>query len=210
MGWMVTTLVLLLLLGAGGVFAWFMIQEAPLEQVADEIPAAPDTLPTILPEQPLEDTREPTELDALVYNQEGGRLFRAGDYEGALEQFRAAVDISPGNAEYRNNYGLTLFRLGLVQEAADQLSRAIRADPNRAVAYANLADARAVLGDTIAAIAALEQFLSLSEDARQRAIASRRLRELQAAQEAEQPDPDDDPPDDPTRPDTLSPPPASR
>ncbi|MBA2243773.1 MAG: protein kinase [Gemmatimonadetes bacterium] len=199
MGWMVATLVLLILLGAAGVFAWFMMQEAPPEQIADEIPAAPDTLPTILPEQPLEDPTEPTELDALVYNQEGGRLFRAGDYGGALEQFRAAVEISPGNAEYRNNYGFTLFRLGMVEEAADQLSRAIRSDPNRAVAYANLADARAALGDTIAAIAALEQFLNLSDDARQRAIASRRLRELQASQEPAVADPDEEP----ARPDTL-------
>jgi serine/threonine protein kinase len=181
-GWFVTALILLLLVGAGGVFAWFIAENsdgAVEEPQSSELPEVPPITPDVTVDEP----EQPSELDAVINNQEGLRFYRQGDFTTALEQFRRAVEISPDNPEYRYNYGLTLLRLGVPDEAANVLQRVTQQDPGRPGAYYYLAEAYRTLGDTTAAISALERVLQLSTDPRQRGVAERQLRDLRAAQQ---------------------------
>ena len=114
---------------------------------------------------------------AGAINAEGQRLFERRDYAAAAEHFRLAAEREPGSALYRNNYGWALHRLGRNAAAQRELERAIRLNPRRGIAYANLGEVKAALGDTAAAIAAYERFLQLNTDERReqtaRAILSR-------------------------------------
>jgi serine/threonine protein kinase len=177
-GWLVTFMVVLVLAGAGAVFALYTLGER--EPIVTEAPPPPE-VPPVEPEEPLEIEPEPTELDAFVHNQEGQRYYRGGDFERALEQFQRAVQISPGNADYRYNYALTLLRLRIPGEAAREFERVLRQDPARPAAHFNLAEARLALGDTTGAIASLENLLDVSTDPVERGRAERRLRDLRAA-----------------------------
>ena len=125
--------------------------------------------------------------DAPTANLEGRRRYLAGDYAAALEFFRRAVELDPTNLEYRNNYALALLRTGNAAAAERELEAILRQDPNRARAYANLADARLALGDTAGAIAAFQRFLLVSQNPRERAVVERRLQELQRVPELVRP-----------------------
>jgi serine/threonine protein kinase len=179
----VATLTVLLLLGAAGVVGWWWLYERQgLPATELEIPEAPPELPPIDVDTELEPEPQPTRMDAFIANQEGMRLYRNEDFEGALEQFRRAVLIDPDDPAYRNNLARTLHQLGMYAEAEDELVRVTRMDPARAVAYANLADTRLARADTAGAIAALERFLEVNNEPRQQGIQERRLRDLRAAQ----------------------------
>lgn len=206
----VATLAVVLLLGAAGVFGWWWFFErtapAPVA-VEEEIPEAPPELPPIEVDETLEPEPEADLMDAFLANQEGLRMYQAGDLQGALEQFRRAVRFAPDDPAYRNNFARTLHRLGMYEEAEEELVRVTRMDPQRAVAFQNLADTRLALADTAGAIAALERFLAVNTDLRQQGIQERRLRELRGAQAAPPPVAPGpaEPAPAPTRPDTLPP-----
>jgi serine/threonine protein kinase len=197
-GWLVTALVILVLGGAGAVFALYSMQDQPPPQQA----APPPEVPPIEPEEPLEVEAAPTEMDAQVLHWEGLRYYREGDFERALEMFQRAVQISPGNPDYRYNYALTLLRLRIPDEAAREFERVIRQDPQRSAAHFNLAEARLALGDTTGAIASFENVLEVSGDAVERGRAERRLRDLRAAMLTPEPAPEapPPPPDEPSAP----------
>lgn len=184
--------------GVGGVIVWGLVLAVLIAAIAwgwtemrsarttlaDDIPPAPDTMPILAPDVGVDLPGPPTELDALINNQEGVRYFNLGQLDSARVQFERAVRISPENADYRRNYGVTLLRLGLVEEAEQELERAIRLDPGRALPYANLAEAHLARGDTTAAIVALEQHLSRETNPALQGQAERLLRQLRATQEA--------------------------
>ncbi|HEX7241568.1 MAG TPA: protein kinase [Longimicrobiaceae bacterium] len=92
-------------------------------------------------------------------NREGLRHFQRREYGEALAAFRRAGSLVPGEAEYRNNEGYTLFRLGRNDQAVQVLEEVVERYPDRHVAYANLADVYLAQGDTAAAVAALERLL---------------------------------------------------
>ncbi|MBA4156569.1 MAG: protein kinase [Gemmatimonadetes bacterium] len=179
-GWLLAALILILLLGAGAVFAWWTLNE-PRTVVVDRLPPPPPELPTIEPSEPLEDLGPATELDAYMNNTEGERFYRQGNFDVALEQFERAVEISPGNPDYRYNLALTLLRLEAMDEAVRQFERVIRQDPNRAGAHFYVSEAYLARADTAAAINALETVLQVSTDPRQRGITERRLRDIRSA-----------------------------
>lgn len=62
----------------------------------------------------------------------GMALEAVGNIRGALEKFRAALDLDPISAVLRSNYGLALCRLGRWREGAAELQEALRLDPNDA------------------------------------------------------------------------------
>ena len=183
--------------GVGGIIVWGLVlavlvaaiawgwseMQSARTSLADDIPPAPDTMPILAPDVGVDLPGPPTELDALINNQEGVRFFNLGQLDSARVQFERAVRISPENADYRRNYGVTLLRLGLVEEAEQELERAIRLDPGRALPYANLAEAHLARGDTTAAIVALEQHLSRETNPALQGQAERLLRQLRAAQD---------------------------
>jgi|GEM_PF-3579714 len=113
--------------------------------------------------------------EARSANGDGLRHFRAREYGPALEAFRRAVRLAPGEAEYRNNEGYALYRLGRTREAAAVLAEVVDRNPDRLVAYANLADAFLAQGDTAAAVDALERLLDRDPPDTRRRMAERVL-----------------------------------
>lgn len=76
----------------------------------------------------------------LVGIERGNRLFRAGDYAGAVEAYRAALADGEESAALRYNLGTALLKLGRYAEAEEQLRAALEeVDPDtREAAYYNL------------------------------------------------------------------------
>jgi tetratricopeptide (TPR) repeat protein len=62
-------------------------------------------------------------------NNEGVELEARGDYEGALERYRAAVAIHPQDPRFRKNVGLALCRLGRWEEAKAELREVLKESP---------------------------------------------------------------------------------
>jgi len=201
----------LLVLATAAVWGWREMQRTG--NFTLEMPPPPDdTLPLITPPD-ISTPDQPTELDAFINNQDGLQLFQGGDFLGALNAFQRAVQISPDNPDYRNNYGLAMLRLGLVDEAEEEFGRAIQLAPGRPEFYFNLGRAHLAAGDTAAAISAYQEHLAREARPRERGIVERELRILQASRDPGPPllgDPIGDPAPDlsPPPPDTPAPVPA--
>lgn len=65
-------------------------------------------------------------------NDAGMALEKVGDIRGAMEKYRAALDLDPTDVVLRTNYGLALCRLGRWEECAAELREGLRLDPNDA------------------------------------------------------------------------------
>jgi serine/threonine protein kinase/cytochrome c-type biogenesis protein CcmH/NrfG len=139
-------------------------------------PAVPLPPPAAAPARTA--ARPPEPSGAAAVNHEGEALFERGDMAGAVAKFRQAVASAPGNAYYHNNLGWALFQAGQVDEAAGELATAVRLDPRRDIAYANIGEVERARGNTAAAIAAYERFLQLNTDPRREQIAREKLRAL--------------------------------
>jgi Flp pilus assembly protein TadD len=75
-------------------------------------------------------------------NDAGMALEKAGDIRGAMEKYRAALELDPSDVVLRLNYGLALCRLGRWKEGAAELQEVLRLDPNNAKAAKGLYMAR--------------------------------------------------------------------
>ncbi|HEX6747533.1 MAG TPA: protein kinase [Longimicrobium sp.] len=138
-----------------------------------------------------------TAADAPRVDQQGRALLQQNQFEQAADYFRQAMELDPTRADYKDHLGFALIKLGRFEEAATLLEDAIRLDRNYDLSYSHLADARLATGDTMGAVVALRQFLQISVNQRDRAIAQQKLDALLA------------PPAPPPPPvDTVAPPPA--
>jgi len=72
--------------------------------------------------------------------------YSSGDFDGALQQYQAALDRNPQDAESLSNMGQVLVRLGRPEEALPYFEKAIALIPNRWAYRFNLARALSVLG----------------------------------------------------------------
>src|SRR4030095_318651 len=68
----------------------------------------------------------------------GIRYYDASDFENAIRQFKAALQLRPDYAEAHNDLGLSLAALKRYDEAIACLREAVRYQPNFGVAYVNL------------------------------------------------------------------------
>ncbi len=116
--------------------------------------------------------------EARDANRAGLRHFQRREYGEALAAFRRARSLVPGEAEYRNNEGYTLLRLGRRDEAAAVLEEVVERYPDRHVAYANLADVYLAQGDTAAAVATLERLLDRDPPGPRRRLAQQVLERI--------------------------------
>ena len=91
----------------------------------------------------------------------GDALQEKGDLEGALIEYRSAVNLVPSSASLRGNYGYLLVRKGDIEGAITEWREATRLDPKYAPPYANLGEALEGKGDKAGAITAYEKFLEL-------------------------------------------------
>ncbi len=88
---------------------------------------------------PVVDYRVPTPDRA------GNAAYFRGDYAGALEQYRKAVERNPQDAESLSNLGIVLVRQGRAEEAITYHERAIALNPARWAYHFNLAHACGML-----------------------------------------------------------------
>ncbi|HEY6454657.1 MAG TPA: tetratricopeptide repeat protein [Steroidobacteraceae bacterium] len=95
-----------------------------------------------------------------------GILYRKhGDLTKSDQALHAAVQRDANDAEGWSELGVTLRQEGKFHEAAEAYNRAISANPNFAPAYRNLAIVQDLyLGDTAAALAAMERYQALAAD----------------------------------------------
>lgn len=94
----------------------------------------------------------------------GKTAFGAGDYEGAAELLRKAIQANPDSLPGHVNLGATLLKLNQEREAAEHFRAALGIDPNNASALFNLAVMLANGPERPQAIAYLERLLAHGPD----------------------------------------------
>jgi Flp pilus assembly protein TadD len=70
-----------------------------------------------------------SEQAALFATNSGRRLFNAGDIDGAISQFRVAINSSPNYATAHFELGMALRRQGKSDEAREEFRKAAALDP---------------------------------------------------------------------------------
>ena len=70
----------------------------------------------------------------------------AKNYDEAIAQYRAALEIEPDFAEAHNSLGVALARMGRINEAIAEFQEALRLRPAYPDAQKNLAKAQAMAG----------------------------------------------------------------
>jgi Flp pilus assembly protein TadD len=137
-------------LAVGAALAWFWMAPASSASAT----AAPSTVPSPLVRFLKGDDRValkpaprvPTEVAFLDSPAAARREYREGDYETALQEFRAQIQAHPGHAEPYSNAGQVLVRLGRTAEALPFLQKAVELDPSRWAYRFNLARAEGLMG----------------------------------------------------------------
>jgi Flp pilus assembly protein TadD len=71
-----------------------------------------------------------SEQAAAFATNSGRRLLNAGDLDGAISQFRAAIQSLPGYAPAHYQLGLALQRKGAKREASKEFQEAAELDPH--------------------------------------------------------------------------------
>jgi tetratricopeptide (TPR) repeat protein len=80
---------------------------------------------------------------AYELNNRGAELEKAGDVRGALEKYRAALELLPGHTGIRTNVAVALLKLGNWQEGIAQMRQALQKDPGNSKLRQALEDALA-------------------------------------------------------------------
>src|SRR5207253_1877743 len=84
--------------------------------------------------------------------------------DGAIEAFRAALNIEPRNRRYRRNLATALLERGNLAEAADNAANLLADGPTDSDAHELMGRVRASQGNVEAARREFEQALQLSPD----------------------------------------------
>ena len=80
---------------------------------------------------------------ALEINNRGAELEKTGDVRGALEKYRAALELLPEHVGVRVNLAVALLKLGNWEEGISQMREALRREPGNAKLQKALEDALA-------------------------------------------------------------------
>jgi tetratricopeptide (TPR) repeat protein len=87
------------------------------------------------------DRDDQNSVTAIQLNNQGADLEKAGDLRGALEKYRAALDLYPEHVGLRVNYAIALLRLGRWAQGLAELREAVRRDSGNALLKTALDDA---------------------------------------------------------------------
>jgi tetratricopeptide (TPR) repeat protein len=101
----------------------------------------------------------PTQISAL--GNRGIARWRQGNLHAAIDDFNAALRLSPEEPMIYNNRGNVLLELRQYQEATKDFSQAIALLPNYGQAYSNRGNAKFLLGDQAGAIADYTRSIAL-------------------------------------------------
>ena len=97
-------------------------------------------------------------MSAADHAQAGWAAYRRGDYSGAVNAFRQAVSMQPGNAEYNGKLGAAMLRAGDPAGARGHLQQA--ATSGYAPAHDFLGDLTAEQGDSAGAVSHYQAYLA--------------------------------------------------
>ena len=166
----VLALVLLAVAGAG---VWAYVGQMGGGRSAAVVPdtLAVDSVPVDSAVTAPEPTAEEINANALA-------AFNAGRLSDARSLFERALRMEPGNAVFRQNVGIVLWRMGELDAARQELTRAISQNPGLSSAYGSLAQIQLAQGDTAGALASLGQYVDRAPPGRDRTLAEAQLRQL--------------------------------
>ena len=111
-------------------------------------------------EQPVVPPSAGTGATPSHYNQ-GVMLFREGNTDGAIQQFRMAIAENPNDLKARNNLGVLLEKTGDSHGAIEQYQAVLRLDPKNKLTHRLLARAMAQSGDIDGALDQYETAVKL-------------------------------------------------
>jgi len=100
-----------------------------------------------------------TSGNSMAHNNLGYALYRKGELDKAVTQYRQALEIQPGYPQALNNLGIALRQMGELDDAIQQYRKALQSQPDYAEAHYNLGIALFAKGDTEEAIAQYRQAL---------------------------------------------------
>jgi protein O-GlcNAc transferase len=140
------------LLVTGAVLAAVILWTAPVPArpgvppVADDVSAAGSPAENGPPRQAAATVAAPADARSFFEPSATGAVaYSSGDYEGALAQYRSAIERNPDDAESHSNLGQMLVRLSRPAEALPYFDRAIALLPARWAYHFNRARAFALL-----------------------------------------------------------------
>ncbi len=102
--------------------------------------AVKEKLTELLRERDREDQKAVT---AFELNNRGAELEKAGDLRGAMEKYRAALELLPEHVGIRTNLAVALLKLGNWKEGISQMRQALQRDPGNSKLQKALKDALA-------------------------------------------------------------------
>jgi peptidoglycan/xylan/chitin deacetylase (PgdA/CDA1 family)/uncharacterized caspase-like protein len=108
----------------------------------------------------------------------GNTLYQEKRYPEALDEFLAAANMNPRSALAANNVGFLYFKLNKFDLAIQWTEKAIAIDPNRGVAYLNLADLLYQLNRMADARRGYERFLELEPASKEAPRARSRVADM--------------------------------
>jgi len=94
----------------------------------------------------------------------GMEYYERGEYDEAVAEFQAAIELEPDDAGAHRNLGTAYLEQGKYEEAAAAYEKAIELDPDFGEAYGDLAGAYVNLGRLSEAIAAGEKAIELAPE----------------------------------------------
>lgn len=101
------------------------------------------------------------EMDVDSHIREGNALLLVGRVHEAIEEYRAALDKDPENAEVHYNLGLIYRKTMQLDDAIREYREAIRVDPGNMKYHNNLAAALVVKGQKAEAVKEYEEALRI-------------------------------------------------
>ena len=146
--------------------------QAP-EPAARSLPSTPRQLPTrsetanTAPKQSVRiaAARQPA-LAPAHYVSQGNDLYRQGQYQGAVDMYRAALELQPSDLKARNNLGIAYMQLAMDDRAIAAFEEVLRLDSTYGLAYYNLACVHARAGNAAEAADFLRQAMAIEPRAR--------------------------------------------
>ena len=143
------------------------------EPDARSLPTSPRRLPTrsrtanATPKQSVRVAmaRQPA-LSPGHYVAQGNDLYRQGQYQDAVDMYRAALALQPDDLKARNNLGIAYMQLAMDDRAMDAFEEVLRLDSTYGLAYYNLACVHARAGNAAEAADFLRQAMAIEPRAR--------------------------------------------
>lgn len=128
-----------------------------------DTPPAASRLPAPAPSISPPDTPQPQPVPATAaqHLRQGYTLYNQGNIDGAIRQWRQAVDHAPSHAEAHYRIGIALQERGELPQAITALREATRLNPDNATIHIHLARACEAAGNTQDALAAYRKALQL-------------------------------------------------